>query len=230
LENGTLVQNNQAIGGQGGLAGQFNLGTPGGDGSGGGLYISGGTANLTGVSINNNIALGGPGGRISGNAYGGGVYLDKATVTLSNDTVDGNQANANGGGVFTGRRGTFDDSYGGGLYMVGGTLNLSGDTMNGNFADGQPAPQYAPNQSLDSYGGGMYVATGTVTLCNDIVENNEAIGFGYAQGAGIYISSQAKVYIDASTLAQVISNTSYPGTWPNGTIDNIDGPYTLQNC
>jgi hypothetical protein len=114
--------------------------------------------------------------------------------------------------------------------MAGGTLNLSGDTINGNFADGQPAPQLDPNESRDSYGGGMYVAAGTVTLCNDIVENNEAIGYAYAQGAGIYISSHAKVYIDASTLAQVISNTSYPGTWPIGTIDNIDGPYIPQNC
>jgi hypothetical protein len=51
----------------------------------------------------------------------------------------------------------------------------------------------------------------------------------HTQGAGIDISSNAKVFIDASTLAQVISNTSYTGSFP-GTLDNIDGPYTLQNC
>jgi hypothetical protein len=226
LENGTLVQNNQAIGGKGGPYGQFNFGSPGGDGSGGGLYISGGTANLTRVSINNNSALGGPGGSTSGNAYGGGVYVGKATVILSNDTVDDNHASANG------LNSAYDDSnsYGGGVYMGGGTLNLSGDTMNGNFAGGQPVLQLNPNSGFDSYGGGMYVAAGTVTLCNDFVENNVAIGRADAQGAGIDISSKAKVYIDASTLAQVISNTSYPGTFPIGTIDNIDGPYTLQNC
>ena len=224
LENGTRVQNNQAIGGQGGPYGQFQLGSPGGDGSGGGLDISGGTANLTGVSINNNSALGGPEGSTSGNAYGGGVYVDKATVVLSNDTVDDNQASANG------QTSAFEDSYGGGVYMAGGTLNLSGDTMNGNFAGGQPVLQLNPSPSYDSYGGGMYVAAGTVTLCNDIVENNVAIGWAYAQGAGIDISSNAKVYMDASTLAQVISNTSYPGTFPIGTVDNIDGPYTQQNC
>ena len=54
------------------------------------------------------------------------------------------------------------------------------------------------------------------------------IGLAYAQGAGIYISPHAKVYIDASTLAQVISNTSYDNTATF--VDNIDGPYTPQNC
>jgi hypothetical protein len=154
------------------------------------------------------------------------VYVGKATVILSNDTVDDNQASANG------LNSAYDDSnsYGGGVYMAGGTLNLSGDTMNGNFAGGQPVLQLNPNSGFDSCGGGMYVASGTVTLCNDFVENNVAIGRADAQGAGIDISSKAKVYIDASTLAQVISNTSYPGTFPNGTVDNIDGPYTLQNC
>src|SRR5262249_5430757 len=46
LENGTLVHNNQAIGGTGAMASQFFTGSAGGDAFGGGLYISGGTANL----------------------------------------------------------------------------------------------------------------------------------------------------------------------------------------
>jgi hypothetical protein len=70
----------------------------------------------------------------------------------------------------------------------------------------------------------MYVAAGIVTLCNDIVENNVALTFAAGGGGGIYIASAATVYIDAFTLAHVISNTT------DGKVDNIDGPYTQQNC
>jgi hypothetical protein len=165
LENGTLIQNNQALGGNGGPGGQFIAGSPGGNAFGGGVYIAGGTANLTGVTINNNSAIPGQSGVGVGTPVG----------------------------------------YGGGLYVASGKVNLSGDTVDGNSAGSDLGPG-----SVNGDGGAMYLAAGTVTLCNDTVQNNSAVsGF-----LGIVID-QAKVYIDALTLAHV---------------DGISGPYILQNC
>jgi hypothetical protein len=226
LENGTLILNNQAIGGSGDLGSQFDSGSTGGDGSGGGLYIIGGTANLTGVTVNDNNALGGQ-GVISGNGYGGGLYVDKAKVTLSGDSVDDNQAST---GIYAVNSGITD---GGGLYVAGGTLNMSGDTVDGNFAGGGPGLKLDPTVSRQSSGGGMYVAAGTVTLCNDIVENNVAISFASGGGGGIYIASGATVYIDTSVVdtkdpTVVTNNTDNSGL--NSSTANTDGTYVLKNC
>jgi hypothetical protein len=205
LENGTLLQNNRAIGAPG-MSG-FGLVPPiqGGDASGGGLYLSGGTANLTGVSIDNNLALAG----VGANAYGGGLYLAAGTLNVSSATVDSNQTTA---------RDTLpafqNTCNGGGLYVAGGTANLSGDTLDGNTAGGNDL------NSL-SFGGAVYVAAGgTVTLCNDTVQNNLAIGSNGGGGGGLYIAPGATVYIDAFTVANTINNAP----------DNIEGTYILRNC
>jgi hypothetical protein len=200
LENGTLIQNNQAIGGLGFFGGQFNPGAAGGDAFGGGLYITAGQANLTAVTVSNNSAIGG-GGATAGHSYGGGLYLDNATATLSSDTVDNNQATQNISQLPA-------LHYGGGLYVASGTATLSGDTVNGNLA-GAP--------SITGYGGGMYlVAAAKVTLCNDTVQNNTAIG---SSGGGIAIY-KATVYIDSITVTNTINNI----------LGNIGGEYILHNC
>jgi hypothetical protein len=211
LEHGTVVQNNQAVGGNGLPGGQFTRGTAGGDAFGGGLYIAAGQANLTGVTISNNTALAGQGGT-SGNAYGGGLYVDAATMAVSGSTVDNNQADLGATSGFLGF------AYGGGLYVAGGKLNLSSDTVDGNLS--------GSGSFFHGDGGGMYVATGTVTLCDDTVENNQAYG---AAGGGIFIASSGnKVFIDSFTVANTITNTDGSGT--NGSTANIVGPYTVQNC
>jgi hypothetical protein len=93
LEGGTLVQNNQAIGGQGGLIVSFygHPGwRPGGNGFGGGLYIANGKATLTDTTVISNIArMGGGGGPANaGLGEGGGLYIDPgATVFLDAFTV-----------------------------------------------------------------------------------------------------------------------------------------------
>jgi hypothetical protein len=176
LENGTVLQNNQAIGGIGGNG----PGGVGGDASGGGLYVAGGTAYVSGVSINNNITRGGFGG----------------TWFSNQPPIGGLVENANG------------IAYGGGLYVCGGKVNLSGDTVNGNLAGFNDLSRGFGR----GVGGGMILAAGTVTLCNDTVENN----FVYdTLIPGIGIANQAKVYIDAFTVAHV---------------DSINGEYILQNC
>jgi hypothetical protein len=225
-ENGALIQNNQAIGGEGvippgGCSGCGVVPSNGGSGWGGGLYVAGGTASLSGITVSHNSALGGQGAP-SGNAYGGGLYVDPATVTLSGDSVNDNQATANANPTISSSPG---NSYGGGLYVNGGTVNLSGDIVNGNFAGGLAGLTLSSQASLDSYGGGMYVAAGTVNLSDDTVGNNLAIGDIVAMGAGLAIASHAMSYIDAFTVSNTISNTSYDPSSPGGRIDNIDGPY-----
>jgi hypothetical protein len=223
-ENGARIQNNQAIGGYGVIqlsCQGCGVDVAGGSGWGGGLYVAGGSVSLTAITVSNNSALGGKGGP-NGNAYGGGLYMDPATVTLSSDTVNDNQAT---GYVSPSGPGRTSSSYGGAMYVNGGTVNLSGDVVDGNFAGGWPGLQWSYDDSQDSYGGGLYVAAGTVTLSNDTVENNVAIGASYAIGAGLDIASHAKVSIDAFTVSNTISNTSYyPSIFSR--IDNIDGPYT----
>jgi hypothetical protein len=69
----------------------------GGDGIGGGIYVSGGTANLSNCTLSNNIAQGvGFATSMSGDAgydgLGGGLYVSGGTVSLSNCTVSNNTA------------------------------------------------------------------------------------------------------------------------------------------
>jgi hypothetical protein len=141
------------------------------------------------------------------------------TISLSSDTVDDNQAGTYVSGYLVA-------SYGGGLYVGGGSVTLSGDTVDANFAGGLPGLKLS-YQSKEAYGGGICIAAGTVAPSNDIIENNVAIAQGYAIGAGVYIASPATVYVDAFTLSNLVGNTRYDSYYPSGTVDNIDGTYTL---
>jgi hypothetical protein len=129
-ENGTLIENNTARGGNGGNAytgilyggGYFLFGGNGGNAFGGGVYIAGGTANLTGVTLSGDQALGGWGGNgppllagtpgIDGSAYGGGLCAGSGSVTLCTDTVQGNTAQPGHPGLESTGAG-----YGGGIYI-----------------------------------------------------------------------------------------------------------------
>ena len=194
LEGGTLVQVNWAAGGRGGDAVGFNNnGGNGGNGSGGGLYVAGGTVNLEGGTL------------VQGNQAGGGM---------------GGEANLGGLG------GNGGNASGGGLYVAGGTVNLTNITLSNNGATGGwqggggipgggglgKGPKPGPQPGNGS-GGGLYVAGGTVTLNSDTVEYNTA----YDTGGGVYIEGNAKVCLDAFTVANVFNNSP----------DNIYGSYTI---
>jgi hypothetical protein len=129
LENGTDIQGNRAVGGPGGDAywydtyfgGYFDgAGGKGGQSSGGGLYMAGGTANLAGATLSGNTASGGDGGLgfggrlYGGDGFGGGLYVAAGIVSLRTDTVVNNTARG-GYGSSNGAAG-----YGGGLYLVAG--------------------------------------------------------------------------------------------------------------
>ncbi len=91
LEDGTIVQNNQAIGGFGGVIISFyghGGRRPCGSGLGGGVYVAGGTATLTNTTVTSNSAKTFPGYGGGGLYEGGGLYIDPAaTVSLDAFTV-----------------------------------------------------------------------------------------------------------------------------------------------
>jgi hypothetical protein len=113
MEDST-IQDNHAIGGQGapGLRGRekgdtYKPPTPGGDGRGGGLFVSGGTALLTDVSFTTNTAQGGRGGSAIGKnpgarggaGSGGAVYVAGGTATITQLTASANVAQGGAGGT-----------------------------------------------------------------------------------------------------------------------------------
>jgi hypothetical protein len=128
LQNGTTVQNNEALGGRGGQS-MNGQGGPGGNGFGGGVYVAGGTVNLTSAVLSNNTALGGGGGSTDccpgagGDGQGGGLYVAGGTVSLRTDMVTSNTAQE-GFGLGP------SASYGGGMYIAAGaTVYLDAFTL-----------------------------------------------------------------------------------------------------
>ncbi len=107
-----------------------------GDDGGGGIYILGGTATLTNVTLSGNSG---------GLGYGGGIHNYLGTATLTNVTLSGNSAGAGGGiyilvGIATLTNVTLSGNWagvGGGIYQEesSGTTTLTNVTMSGNLAD-----------------------------------------------------------------------------------------------
>jgi hypothetical protein len=158
LATGTKVQGNRAVGGPGGDAWEWcdpigsycyfrGIGGTGGNGFGGGVYVAGGTASLTGATLSGNTALGGYGGLgggNGGNGFSGGLYVavgtvSLCTVTVASNTAQGGSGGANGGGG----HGSGGAGYGGGFYIAAGatvyldafTLANTGNNKADSYAD-----------------------------------------------------------------------------------------------
>jgi hypothetical protein len=131
---------------------------------GGGIYIAGGTANITGSTFASNAAEGSA-------AYGGAVYVAAGTVTLSGDSLGMQSAtggvgvpgnSAEGWGSLPG-----DNGYGGALYVAGGSVTLTNDYVQGNTAfDNQGTGYVGPN------GGGIFKASGATVYLDSFTVNN----------------------------------------------------------
>jgi hypothetical protein len=211
VENNTLIQNNSAQGGTGGSAYNANYGTgpitshggSGGNAFGAGVYIAGGTANLSGGTVSGNNALPGQGGSAAGTyngapapngggpgtSFGGGLGAGAGTVEISAVSVDNNAAAGSG-----------DNGDGGGLYVAGAGLTVSSATFQSNTADFQ--------------GGGLYIADSTATLTGDTVASNTA----FVQGGGLFIDSGSTATLTGNT---VNSNSAVNSNGGGGMI--IDG-------
>jgi hypothetical protein len=259
LENGTLVQNNLALAGDGGDAYPAGFNAFGGDGGnayGGGVYIGGGTAGLADGSLSGNNADGGYGGTggqdglggyinngRAGGAVGGGLDAASGTVQITNVSVLNNHADQHvpcGGGY----RAASDGQGAGGGIAIFGTGTLSNDTIELNSAN---------------VGGGIVIG-GTVTLSNDTVESNTAtydgFGGGGGLGGGILIGGSGTVTLCNDTVQNnsagefgggiyiysyftnlyidsfTVAHTinNTDSSGTKGSTANIDGTYILNNC
>jgi hypothetical protein len=172
LENGTLIQRNQAVGGAGASNSSDLLLSVGGNAFGGGIFVAGGMATLTGVSVDNNVAQGGEGGSRfnpqgtvysdGGIAFGGGLSVAAGTVSLSSSTLDNNSATAGFGQTNL----RFPEALGGGLYVAGGIVTLCSDTVQSNAAISDPFLR------ADGHGGGIYIASGATAYIDPFTVTN----------------------------------------------------------
>ena len=221
---GVTVQGNVAAGSSG-VTDKNGNGASGASAAGGGIYSNGTLTLDDGTVVQGNSVYGGPGGGgatlftsgpggSGGDGSGGGLYVGGGTVTLTNTTLSQNGAYggaAGGGFAIYGKHApnaSPGNGYGGALYVANGTVTLNSDTVDYNAAGRGGVP-------VNGYGGGLYANGGSITLLNDTVEFNFAIDFG----GGIYIGN-AKVCLDAFTVANVINNTApvYPDIYGSYTI------------
>ncbi len=147
------VKSNEALGNLGSAGGGS-----GGDASGGGIYVAGGSALLIDDTLSGNTAKGGtggtgaiasPGSGRGGDAAGGGLYVAAGSITLIDDTLSGNTADGGDGG--NGENGYSNDIYelsigqpggnagngsGGGMVVAASSVSLTNVTIVGNLAEG----------------------------------------------------------------------------------------------
>ncbi len=150
------------------------------DGSGAGIYVNLGTANISYSTFNNN----------SSNGSGGGIFNEAGTVTITNSTISGNSAGTSAGGgvaknsglgtvtltnsIMAGNMGSAADGTG---ILISGGNNLIGDGtgitgfINGSNGDQVGAAGAAINPGLaplGNYGGPtqtMLPEPGSLAIC-----------------------------------------------------------------
>ncbi len=196
------VENNKAVGINGGAGAAGSVGGAGAAALGGGLYIAGGTANLSSVTFSSNTAQGGNGGAggaqssslsagpggAGGSGSGGALYVAQSTTaTLTNDSFTGNAATGGAAGAggsspdFGGAGGTGGVGAGGVMYVAGTVSDTSGDSFTSNSAQGgvggNGSAAGAGGAGGAASGGVLYVTpTGNATLSNGTLSKNSVRG------------------------------------------------------
>ena len=138
----SAIRQNVSLGGRG-VPAQSNyyftrLPGPGADGSGGGIFVAGGSAQLGNSAVSANAAQGGFGGAFAqgstatgGNGYGGGVYAAGGTLSMRNSIVSANAALGGEGRLFHGGKlvpGHEGTGTGGGTYIGKASVGLDAFT------------------------------------------------------------------------------------------------------
>ena len=152
---------------------------------GGGVYVAGGTFNLSGGNVQYNTNSG-------SDKHGAGIYLASGSVSMTGGSVIANTGASLGGGAYV-ADGTFTLSSGnigasgsansankgGGVYVADGTFNLSGGNV-----------QYNTTSGSDKHGAGIYLASGSVSMTGgEIISNSAGAGGGVYQAGGTFNQS-----------------------------------------
>jgi hypothetical protein len=175
--NDMLIENNQAIGGDGGERGGVALG--------GGVFAFNGYVVMTNVVIRNNLAKSGSStgdgfdAGLRADALGGGVAMQidsSADFTrvqfLNNQAIGGNAGTAAGSEAGSG--------LGGGLYIEEAPVTIKDSVINGNIVDGGVAAKGGL-----AFGGGIMINYANVTIERTQVINNLARSGGSSTGGRV---------------------------------------------
>lgn len=178
--------------------------------NGGGLYMSGGQANLTSVEFSGNTKT-----AASTFMNGGGFYFTGATVSLDSLTCFDNEANAGGGGALADcasvdlTHSVLTDNV---AQFYGGALSLQ-NTPSGSLLGNT----MANNEGTFSGGGGLYMTGSSPAIENNLIAFNTG-GTSFANGMSL---SSAPATLSCN---DVFGNTgaNYSGQPdPTGTNGNI---------
>ena len=163
---------------------------------GGGVHIYGGTFNMSGGKICDNITSGISSG-------GGGVHLSRGTFNMSGGEISGNSTPHDGGGVFI---------FIGKFHMSGG--KIFGNTAGGGGGVGIPAIASHPDSEFNmrggeisgnkaSSGGGVSISSGTFDMSGGRIIDNEA-----TDGGGVIMSGGITFYMKDGEISnnRAISN------------------------
>ena len=166
------------------------------NGTGCGVYVSGGEFHMYGGSISGNTE----------NTYGGGVYVygGNSKFNMYGGTISGNNATKGGGGVYvsagatftmngnasvTGNNATGSAGTSGGVYVVDGTFTMNDNaTISDNTAE------------LTDGGVGVYSGTSTTatfTMNGGEITRNKAS----SQGGGVGVYRAAKFEMNGGTIS-----------------------------
>ena len=190
---------------------------------GAGLFLTDGSATITGGSIEKNIASYIGGGIVSYNNNN----LDMTSVSVkSNQVVSGSTPAGFGGGMVQSVGGTLNlknsvlsnntAAQGGGLFFYTSTLNAIGSSFKSNTAT--------------SVGAGIYARTNTnaMNFTSANISSNTISGSGVSSGAGIYVSGgtlNTKRFNLNNNKITATSNATIEGAgiYATGTSVNFNG-------
>jgi uncharacterized repeat protein (TIGR01451 family) len=203
----------------------------GGSAMGAGLYVSGGTVNVSQGAIAGNQADAGAGQ----NAAGGGVYSVGASLTFNTVALNNNHAF---GGVASAAIGSSGgNALGGGLFLSGGQASLTNSQVTGNIGGHSSALLSGGGGGVsgnggNAQGGGIYALNTTLTVTGSShVDRNQIAGGeggngtahhlaggqgGNAQGGGVYASASTIVLSNGSTLNNNFAEGGDGGKGGNG--------------
>jgi uncharacterized repeat protein (TIGR01451 family) len=218
------ASNHNARGGQGGAGGMA---------AGAGLYVSSGSVQISGATIEGNQALagkgnvGGSGGNVEtsgpaatgasgdgGAGEGGGIFVNAGSVqiltsTLQNNVATGGSNLMSNAGVHMGGNG-----IGGGLFLQSGSIVVGSSTLVGNATNGGGGT----NSPGNAFGGAAVIGSGDALFYNDTIALNSSTPGGSNNGPGASFGGAFAVLAgDLKLLNDTIANnTAYPGVAPNG--------------
>lgn len=188
----------------GGIIGGANVGDANTAGSkGGGMYVKGGTVDMSGCTLKGNTA----------ENIGGAVYVDGGTVNITDCTLTGNSAK-NGGGIYTEH--TSSDIP---------RITIKGGTIGGTEAG---EANKATGNGNDGNGGGIYIGE----HCEVRLENNDSTGCivtgntATGKGGGVYVKNTILAMKGSATVTPAPDRNDVYLT--NGTWITVDDPLTPQ--